>query len=62
MGDPRLAGAGMAAIMFGQNGGFVVGPMAFGALATASAWTTAGAIMGGVSLAGAAVGWQARVR
>jgi len=62
MGDPRLAGAGMAAVMFGQNGGFVVGPLAFGALVTVTTWTTAGAVLGGVSLAGAAVGWRARVR
>jgi MFS family permease len=62
MGDPRHAGAGMAAIMFGQNGGFVMGPLAFGALVTATAWTTAGAVLGAVSLAGAAVGWRARVR
>ena len=62
MGDPRLAGAGMAAVMFGQNGGFVVGPLAFGALVTVTTWTTAGAVLGGVSLAGAAVGWRTRVR
>lgn len=62
MGDPRLAGAGMAAVMFGQNGGFVVGPLAFGALVTVTTWTTAGAVLGSVSLAGAAVGWRTRVR
>jgi MFS family permease len=62
MRDPRLAGAGMAAILFGQNGGFVAGPVVFGALVTATAWTTAGAIFAAVSLAGAAVGWRARVR
>lgn len=62
MRDPRLAGAGMGALMVGQNAGFVVGPMLFGALVTATTWAIAGYIFGGVSIAGAFTGWRARVR
>ena len=60
--DPRSGGAGMAALMLGQNGGFVVGPLVFGALVTAAGWSAAGVAFAAISLAGAAVGWRARVR
>ena len=62
MKDPRLAGAGMAALMVGQNGGMVVGPVLFGALVTATGWAMAGLVLGVFSVAGAVVGWRARVR
>ena len=62
MRDPRLAGAGMSAIMVGQNGGMVLGPVLIGALITATGWVAAGLVLGGFSLAGAIVGWRARVR
>ncbi len=61
MRDPRLAGTGMGALMFGQNLGFVLGPLVFGALVTATAWTTAAYAFGALCLVGAAVGWRARV-
>ncbi|HYO41989.1 MAG TPA: MFS transporter [Candidatus Limnocylindrales bacterium] len=62
MRDRRAAGAGMAALMVGQNGGMVVGPVMFGALVTATTWSTAGLVLGVVSVAGAVVGWRARIR
>jgi MFS family permease len=62
MRDPRLAGAGMSAIMVGQNGGMVLGPGLIGALITATGWVPAGLVLGGFSVAGAIVGWRARVR
>jgi hypothetical protein len=48
--------------MLGRNGGFVVGPVGFGALVTATAWTTTGWVIADVTLVGAAAGWRARVR
>jgi MFS family permease len=62
MRDPRLAAAGMGALMVGQNAGFVFGPMLFGTLVTATTWAVAGYVFGGVSIAGAITGWRARVR
>jgi len=62
MRDPRLVGAGMGALMVGQNAGFVFGPVLFGALVTATTWAVAGYVFGGVSVLGAVTGWRARVR
>lgn len=62
MRDPRLVGAGMGALMVGQNAGFVFGPLVFGALVTATTWAVAGYVFGGVSVLGAITGWRARVR
>jgi predicted MFS family arabinose efflux permease len=62
MRDGRAAGAGMAALMLGQNGGMVLGPVMFGALVTATTWPTAGLVLGAFSLAGAVLGSRARVR
>jgi hypothetical protein len=38
MPEPRLTGAGMAALMLGQNAGFVVGPALFAALLPVMGW------------------------
>jgi MFS family permease len=62
MRDQRLAGAGMAALMVGQNAGMVLGPAIFGMLVTATAWSTGGLVLGGVTVVAALVGWRARVR
>jgi MFS family permease len=59
---PRLAGAGMAGIMLGQNGGFVVGPILFAALTPVLGWAPAAAATGVLVLVAAIVGWRVRVR
>jgi len=59
---PRLAGAGMAGIMLGQNAGFVVGPIAFAALLPALGWPVAAAATGVLTVAGALIGWRVHVR
>jgi MFS family permease len=59
---PRLVGAGMAALMLGQNAGFVVGPVLFAALLPAMGWESVGLAFAAVGLAAAGVGWQVRVR
>ena len=59
---PRLAGAGMAGIMLGQNAGFVVGPMAFAQLQPILGWAPTAALTGVLVLVAAIVGWRVRVR
>jgi MFS family permease len=61
MPDPRLAGAGMAALMLGQNAGFVIGPALFAALLPVMGWASIGVAFAVVGMAAAAVGWKARV-
>jgi MFS family permease len=62
MADPRSAGSGMAAVMLGQNGAFVVGPLVFSALLAATDWAVAGFAFALVALACAGVGALTRVR
>ena len=59
---PRLGGAGMAGIMLGQNGGFVVGPILFAALLPFLGWQASADASGVLLVAAAGVGWRARVR
>jgi MFS family permease len=61
MPEPRLTGAGMAALMLGQNAGFVIGPALFTALLPTLGWASIGVVFAVVGLAAAAVGWRARV-
>jgi MFS family permease len=60
--EPRLAGAGMAALMLGQNTGFVVGPVLFAALLPLMGWGSIGIAFAVIGLTAAAVGWMVRVR
>jgi nitrate/nitrite transporter NarK len=61
-GDERLGGVAMAVIMVGQNGGMLLGPLVFGALAEASGWPAAFASLAVMSALGLLAGWLARVR
>jgi len=62
MPEARLAGAGMAALMLGQNAGFVVGPALFAALLPTMGWGSVGIAFALLAVAAAAVGWRVRVR
>jgi MFS family permease len=62
MPEPRLAGAGMAALMLGQNAGFVVGPALFAVLLPVMGWGSIGVAFALIGLASAGVGWMVRVR
>lgn len=62
MGPPHRAGAGMAAVMLGQNAAFVVGPVLFGALLPAMGWAGAGAVFAGFAALCAVAGALTRVR
>jgi MFS family permease len=62
MPEPRLAGAGMAALMLGQNAGFVLGPALFAALLPVMGWGSIGVAFALIGLAAAGVGWMVRVR
>ena len=62
MPHPRLAGAGMAGIMLGQNAGFVVGPVLFAAFLPALGWAGTAAAAGVLVVAAALVGWRVHVR
>ena len=61
-GDQRLGGMAMAVIMVGQNGGMLLGPLVFGALAEGSGWPAAFASLAVMSALGLLAGWLARVR
>jgi MFS family permease len=60
--EPRLAGAGMAAIMFGQNAGFVLGPLLFAALLPAVGWSAIGTAAMAACLLVAVIASRVRVR
>jgi predicted MFS family arabinose efflux permease len=60
--EPRLAGAGMAAIMFGQNAGFVLGPLLFAALLPAFGWSAIGTAAMAACLLVAVIASRVRVR
>lgn len=59
---PRLAGAGLAGIMLGQNLGFAVGPAVFAAVLPPLGWAAGAAAFGLIVLAAAIIGWRVRVR
>ncbi len=59
---PRLAGAGMAALMLGQNAGMVLGPTLFAVIEPVAGWVGVGVAMGVVSVTAACVGWLSRVK
>lgn len=63
VGDERLGGLAMAVIMVGQNAGFFLGPVIFGALVeSAGGWPLAFGSQAVMSLVGAAAGWLTRVK
>lgn len=62
MPEPRLAGAGMAALMLGQNAGFVLGPVLFTSLLPELGWGSIGLVFTVAGVAAAGVGALARVR
>jgi len=55
-------GMAMAMIMVGQNGGTLLGPAVFGALAEGAGWSAAFASLGVLAALGFLAGWRARVR
>jgi len=61
-GDERQSGLAMAMIMVGQNGGTLLGPAVFGALAEGVGWVAAFASLGVVAALGLLAGWLTRVR
>jgi hypothetical protein len=52
----------MAALMLGQNAGFVVGPALFAVLLPVMGWGSIGVAFALIGLAAAGVGWMVRVR
>lgn len=62
MGNPQLAGLGMAAVLVGQNVGQLIGPILFGRLVQNLGWTTAGYMVIPVCILGFASGWMVKVR
>ncbi len=62
MGKPQLAGLGMGAVSMGQNFGFFVGAILFGALAENSGWSVAGHWIIPILVLGAVIGWLVKVR
>lgn len=61
-GDEEQSGLAMAMIMVGQNGGTLLGPAVFGALAESVGWGAAFASLSVFTGLGLAAGWLARVR
>lgn len=59
---PRLIPAGMAAIMVGQNLGFVAGPQLFAAVQPSVGWSTSAAVFALAAVLAAFIGWRIRVR
>jgi MFS family permease len=62
MGQPRLAGLGMAVVALGQNLGMVVGPILFGSLVESMGWAPAGYWLVPFCLLGFVAGWLVNVR
>jgi predicted MFS family arabinose efflux permease len=62
MGDPHMAGMGMAVVSVGMNLGIVVGPTAFGILVERMGWANAGYWLIPVSLLGFGASWMVKVR
>ena len=62
MKDARLAGLGLAVVMFGQNLGMFVGPVLFGRMVESLGWVSAGAFLIPFCLLGFVAAWLVRVR
>jgi MFS family permease len=62
MGQPRLAGLGMAVVALGQNLGMVVGPILFASLVESIGWAPAGYWLIPFCLLGFVAGWLVEVR
>lgn len=62
MGNPQLAGIGMAAAAFGQNLGMFAGPVIFGTLVEMHGWVTASYLLIPFALIGLIVTWRLKVR
>jgi predicted MFS family arabinose efflux permease len=62
MGDPQLAGIGMAVISLGMNLGIVLGPLLVGLLVQTMGWVSAGYWLIPVSLLGFVASWLVKVR
>jgi predicted MFS family arabinose efflux permease len=62
MGNPQLAGIGLAVVSVGQNLGMVIGPILFGRLVESLGWAAAGYWLIPVCLLGFIAGWMVKVR
>lgn len=62
IGDPRLAGMGLAVISLGMNLGMGIGPTLFGMLIETMGWVIAGYWLIPICLLGFGVGWLVKVR
>lgn len=62
MGNPQLAGLGMAVVLVGQNIGQLVGPILFGQLVQTLGWSLAGYLIIPVCLIGFISGWMVKTR
>lgn len=62
MGNPRLAGIGLAVVSAGQNLGMVIGPILFARWVETQGWAAAGYWLIPVCLLGFIGGWMVKVR
>jgi DHA1 family inner membrane transport protein len=62
MGQPQLAGLGLAVVAMGQNLGMVIGPILLGSLVESIGWAPAGYWLIPICLLGFVVGWLVKVR
>jgi nitrate/nitrite transporter NarK len=62
MGQPQLAGLGLAVVALGQNLGMVIGPILLGGLVESIGWAPAGYWMIPICLLGFVAGWLVKVR
>lgn len=62
MGNPHLAGLGLAAILVGQYFGQLVGPVLFGYLIDIQGWSMMGILMVPFCIMGFVSGWLVRIR
>jgi MFS family permease len=61
-GHEKQGGMAMAMIMVGQNGGMLLGPVIFGALAEGAGWSAAFISLSGLAALGFVAGWLAKVQ
>jgi predicted MFS family arabinose efflux permease len=62
MGNPQLAGIGLAIVALGQNLGMVIGPILFGRFVESMGWATAGYWLIPVCILGFVAAWMVKVR
>jgi nitrate/nitrite transporter NarK len=62
MGNPQLAGLGMAVVLVGQNVGQLVGPILFGQLVQSVGWSLAGYLIIPICILGFVSGWMVKIR